>query len=227
MIFTLKKTIKEAPDTHSFIFTVPKSLRWQAGQYLHYTLPHAHPDDRGIERWFTNAAAPYEKHVMITTRIVPKSSSFKKALQKLQPGDTIAVDGLGGDFLVDHRYKKFVFIAGGIGITPFRSMLLDLDHRRKPLNIQLLYANRDQNFPYKKEFEALKQRHPEFRIDYLVSPRRLDEKSITGLVPDLKKQLVYVSGPEPMVEALGKILKKLGLPKKHIKSDFFPGYGWP
>ena len=227
MIFTLKKTKQEAPHTRSFIFTPPRPLRWQAGQYFHYTLPHAHPDDRGTERWFSISSAPHEKHVMVTTRFADKSSSFKNALKKLQPGDTIEADGLGGDFLVDHRRKKFVFIAGGIGITPFRSMLLDLDHRRKPLNIQLLYANRDQNFPYKKEFEALKQRHPEFRIDYLVSPRRLDEKSITGLVPDLKKQLVYVSGPEPMVEALGKILKKLGLPKKRIKSDFFPGYGWP
>jgi ferredoxin-NADP reductase len=120
-----------------------------------------------------------------------------------------------------------VFIAGGIGITPFRAILLDLDHNRKPLNIQLLYANRNNDFPYRKELEALQQRHPKFRIDYVVSPNRLDEKTIAKLVPDMNKPVFYVSGPEPMVESLDKTLKKLGISKKRIKNDFFPGYRWP
>jgi ferredoxin-NADP reductase len=121
----------------------------------------------------------------------------------------------------------FVFIAGGIGITPFRAILLDLDRNQKPLNVQLLYANRDNDFPYRKELEALKKRHPEFRIDYVVSPNRIDEKTIPKFVPDMDNSVFYVSGPEPMVESLDKTLKKLGVPKKRIKNDFFPGYQWP
>jgi ferredoxin-NADP reductase len=105
--------------------------------------------------------------------------------------------------------------------------LLDLDHDRKPLNVQLIYANRNSDFPYRKELEALKKRHPEFRIDYVVSPDRIDEKTIPEFVPDMDNPVFYVSGPEPMVEALDKTLKKLGVLKKRIKNDFFPGYHWP
>ena len=109
------------------------------------------PDDRGVERFFSIASAPHEKHVMVTTRFAPKSSSFKKALRNLRPGDAIEAHDLEGDFVVDDAEKTFVFIAGGIGITPFRAILLDLDYNKKPLNVQLLYANRDNDFPYRKE----------------------------------------------------------------------------
>jgi len=82
-------------------------------------------------------------------------------------------------------------------------------------------------FPYRKELETLKARHPKFRIDYVVSPNRIDEKSIPQLVPDIEKPMFYVSGPEPMVESMDKTLKKIGVSKKRIKNDFFPGYEWP
>lgn len=223
MKLTLRATKREASDIFSFIFTPERPLRWRAGQYLHYILNHPKPDDRGVERYFSIASAPHEKLLMLTTRFAPKGSSFKQALKKLKPGDVIEARENGGDFVLDHRRKKFVFIAGGIGITPFRAILLDLDRNRKPLNVQLLYDNRDNDFPYRKELEALKKRHPEFRIDYVVSPERIDEKSIPKLVPDLDKPVFYVSGPEPMVESLDKTLKKLGVLKKRIKNDFFPG----
>ncbi len=128
---------------------------------------------------------------------------------------------------MDDFEQTFVFIAGGIGITPFRAILLDLDHNKKPLNLQLLYANRDNDFSYRKELEALKGRHPKFRIDYVVSPNRIDEKSIPQLVPNIQKPMLYVSGPEPMVESMDETLKKIGVPEERIKNDFFPGYQWP
>jgi ferredoxin-NADP reductase len=227
MKFTLSATKQEANDTFSFIFAPEQPLQWKAGQLLRYELNHTNPDDRGVERFFSIASAPHEKHVMVTTRFAPKSSSFKKALRKLRPGDAIEAHDLEGDFVVDDSEKTFVFIAGGIGITPFRAILLDLDHNKKPLNVQLLYANSDNDFPYRKELEALRTRRPEFRIDYVVSPNRLDEKSIAQLVPDIEKPMLYVSGPEPMVQSMDEILKKIGVPEKRIKNDFFPGYEWP
>jgi glycine betaine catabolism B len=227
MKFTLSATKQEANDTFSFIFAPEQPLQWKAGQLLRYVLDHPNPDDRGVERFFSIASAPHEEHVMLTTRFASKSSSFKKALKNLRRGDAVEAHDLEGDFVVDHRKKTFVFIAGGIGITPFRAILLDLEHNKKPLNVQLLYANRDNDFPYRKELEALRRRHPEFRIDYVVSPNRIDEKSIPQLVPDIQKPMFYVSGPEPMVESMDKTLKKIGVSKKRIKNDFFPGYEWP
>jgi ferredoxin-NADP reductase len=227
MKLTLRATKQEASDIFSFIFAPERPLRWKAGQYLHYILNHPKPDDRGVERYFSIASAPYEKQLMLTTRFAPKGSSFKQMLKKIKPGDTIEAREKGGDFVLDQRRKKFVFIAGGIGITPFRAILLDMNRNRKPLNVQLLYANRNNDFPYRKELEALKKRHPEFRIDYVVSPDLVDEKTIPKLVPDMDDLVFYVSGPEPMVESLEKTLKKLGVAKKQIKTDFFPGYHWP
>jgi ferredoxin-NADP reductase len=227
MKFTLSATKQEANDTFSFIFAPEQPLQWKAGQLLRYVLNHPNPDDRGVERFFSIASAPHEKHVMLTTRFAPKSSSFKKALKNLRPGGAIEAHDLEGDFVVDHRKKTFVFIAGGIGITPFRAILLDLEHNKTPMNVQLLYANRDNDFPYRKELEALRRRHPEFRMDYVVSPNRIDKKSIPQLVPDIEKPMFYVSGPEPMVESMDEILKKIGVPEERIKNDFFPGYEWP
>ena len=176
MKFTLSATKQEANDTFSFVFEPEQPLEWKAGQLMRYALNHPNPDDRGAERFFSIASAPHEKHV--TTRFAPKSSSFKKALKNLRPGDAIEAHDLEGDFVVDDSKKTFVFIAGGIGITPFRAILLDLEYRNKPLNVQLLYANRDNDFPYQEELDALRGRHPEFRINYVVSPNRIDEKSI-------------------------------------------------
>ena len=227
MKFTLSATKKEGSDTLSFIFAPEQPLQWKAGQLLRYVLNHPNPDDRGVERFFSIASAPHEKHVMLTTRFAPKSSSFKTALKNLRPGDAIEAHDLEGDFVVDNSEKTFVFIAGGIGITPFRAILLDLDYHKKPLSVQLLYANRDNDFPYRKELDALRGRHPEFRIDYVVSPNRIDEESIPRLVPDIQKAMLYVSGPEPMVESMDETLKKIGVPEERIKNDFFPGYEWP
>ena len=227
MKFTLTATKQEASDTFAFIFAPDQSLQWKAGQLLRYVLNHPDPDDRGVERYFSIASAPHEKHVMLTTRFASKSSSFKKALKSLRPGDAIEAHDLEGDFVVVDPKKTFVFIAGGIGITPFRAILLDLEYNQQPLNVQLLYANRDNDFPYRKELEALKARHPKFRIDYVVSPNRIDEKSIPQLVPDIEKPILYVSGPEPMVESMDETLKKIGVPEERIKNDFFPGYQWP
>lgn len=223
----LKLTAKkiESPGVVSFIFKPQEPLVWKAGQFLHYVLNHASTDDRGSDRWFTIASAPYERQVMITTRLAPiKGSTFKKTLKELKRGDEIEVSDLDGDFTLDDPKKECVFIAGGIGITPFRSILKQAAHDGKHLRVTLIYANRDKAVTYKKELEALASRNPTFRIHYLFKPQRIDKDAIKKLVPDLKKPVFYVSGPEPMVENVGEMLQQLGIPAKHIKQDWFPGY---
>lgn len=123
MKFTLRATKQEANDIFSFIFAPDQPLQWKPGQLLRYVLNHSNPDDRGVERFFSIASAPHEKHVMLTTRFASKSSSCKKAFKNLRRGDAIEAHDLEGDFVVDDSEKTFVFIAGGIGITLFRAIL--------------------------------------------------------------------------------------------------------
>src|SRR6185436_15731863 len=112
------------------------------------------------DRWFTIASAPCEHHVMVTTRFASKQgSSFKKALKALKPGGSIEVSDLDGDFVLGDPRKQYVFIAGGIGITPFRSILKQAAHAGKRLHVTLLYANRNKVAAYKKELEALAKRN--------------------------------------------------------------------
>ena len=215
----------ESPGVESFIFKPQEPLVWKAGQFLHYVLNREATDDRGSDRWFTIASAPCEEHVMLTTRFDSKrSSTFKKTLKVLKPGGTIEVSDLDGDLIVSDTRKEYVFIAGGIGITPFRSILKQAEHDGEKLRVQLIYANRQTVAAYQKEFEAMARRNRNLKIHYLFNPQRVDKQTIKELVPDLKKPLFYVSGPEPMVEAIGKMLQQIGIPKKRIKQDWFPGY---
>ncbi len=216
---------KESPGVESFIFKPEKPLVWKAGQFLHYVLNHSGTDDRGSDRWFTIASAPCEKHVMITTRFDSKrSSTFKKTLKSLKPGDTIEISDCDGDFIVSDARKEYVFMAGGIGITPFRSILKQAAHEGKRLRVTLLYANRKSVAAYKKELDVMAKQNPNLTIHYLFSPQRIDRETIKEFVPDLKKPFFYVSGPEPMVESIGHILQEIGVPKNRIKQDWFPGY---
>lgn len=216
---------QETSDVISFIFSPAEPLSWEAGQYLHYVLHHEPTDDRGSDRWFTNAAAPFEDHVRITTRDSgDKGSSFKKKLMSLVEGKNIEISLVSGDFVLGDPTQEYVFIAGGIGITPFRSILKQLDHEKKPMNITLLYSNRDQNIVYKEELEEIAKNNPTFKIHYIFSPEHIDEKKIRELIPDIQKPLLYISGPEPMVESLGDTVKSMGVPEDHLKQDWFPGY---
>jgi ferredoxin-NADP reductase len=227
MRLTLVEKRRETDDTKSFFFAGDSGLTWKAGQYIHYKLPHADPDARGIERYFSIASAPFEKRVRLTCRFAHRSSSFKKALDALPIGSEIEADPPEGDFCVDDLSKPLVFIAGGIGITPFRAILLDLEHRQQAFQIQLLYANRGEDAVFRGELDSLAKRRPSLRICYYIGDDRLDAKGIQRAAPELDPHRFYVSGPEPMVESFDKILKELGVPEKEIENDFFPGYEWP
>src|SRR6185312_1129439 len=155
MKLTLSERRQETPDILTFRFAAPWLKDWKPGQYLHYTLEHPSPDDRGVERWFTIASAPFEEYVQLTTRFSEKSSTFKKALRALNVGEAIEADGLEGEFTVENPRRRLVFIAGGIGVTPYRSILLALDRAKAPIDVDLLYANRDESFPFRDELEEL------------------------------------------------------------------------
>jgi ferredoxin-NADP reductase len=225
MKLTLRETKQEAPGVVSFIFEPSEPRAWKAGQYMQVMLPHDAADERGAERWFTISSAPYEGRPTITTRFDPvRSSTFKKTLAAMGPGESLESEYVDGDFTVDDASKQYVFIAGGIGITPFHSILKQADHDGVALDVQLLYANRDGNVIFKDELESFAQKNPRLKIHYITNPARIDEALVRELVPDLRVPLLYLSGPEPMVKSLQQMLVSMGVAPEHIKLDDFPGY---
>lgn len=218
----------EAANTKTYVFTPDNPVSWTAGQFIKYIIDDPSPDNRKTQRFFSISSAPFEKNIHLTTKFVPgDGSTFKKDLQKLKVGDTVKGTNPEGDFILEDPSKEYVFIAGGIGITPLRSIIVDLDHNQKPVNITLLYANRTPNVVFKEDLEEVSSRHSEFKIHYIIDPQRIDEQVIKEKIPDFAQKIFYVSGPEPMVEAFEKMLAGMGIPEDNIKRDYFPGYTWP
>jgi ferredoxin-NADP reductase len=214
----------EAEDVESFIFKPEDELVWQPGQYLHYVLEHENADDRGIDRWFTVSAATFEQNVCLTTRFVTENgSSFKKALKAMIIGDTLKAYDPEGDFLIDNKFNKHVLIAGGIGVTPYRAMLMQLDHEAKSTNSVLMYANHDDSFVFNQEFEMLQAKHERFEIQKFIGEKHILADDLQKYIQDNTSDF-YISGPRKMVIAYTEMLETLEVAKNRIKTDYFPGY---
>lgn len=226
MELIFKENLIKQGNVNRFVFTPKNPITWKPGQYVHYTLAHDKADDRGNERWFTISSAPFEKDIWITTRLVKENgSTFKKRLQELKPGEVINTDEPEGSFVIDDLEKEYVFVAGGIGITPFRSILNQLHHEGKDFTVELLYANRDENnIPFKDELEVISQAHERFNITYFSGDNKIDEAALRQFAAKLNDPTFYVSGPEPMVEAFKTTLESIGIDNDHAKFDYFPGY---
>jgi ferredoxin-NADP reductase len=213
----LLSTNAEVGNVRTFVFE-PGPWRWVAGQCLGFVLPRAGAAQAENERWFTIASAPSEGVIHVTTRV--SDSAFKQALAALQPGEEILTHDLGGDFTWETTGPTVIFVAGGIGVTPFRSILVERKSTGKPLNATMLYFNRNQEIPFQALFSKLAREHPEFKLGPVVG-QPVTPETILELVPAGKKQTLYLSGPEPMVESVGAGLREHGVT---LKQDWFPGY---
>lgn len=213
---TLISSNDEAGNVRTFIFETG-GIKWQAGQYQHFILPHDGELTHDSEHWFTIAAAPYENEVHISTRIT--DSKYKQTLNSLKPGDVIHGEQLGGEFTWEGD-EPVVLVAGGIGVTPYRSILLERKHQQKPLNAKLLYFNRDEAVPFKDLFGKLVAEHPELELEVLTGEPVTTDR-ILELAPEAQDRIVYLSGAKPMVLALSEEMEKHSI---NTKLDKFPGY---
>ena len=204
----------------AFRFEADTPISWTPGQFIRVELPHDNPDNEGTKRWFTISSTPHDGYIQITTRVT--DTTFKQALAALPIGGTInLVEQPDGDFIWQESEKPLVFIAGGIGITPFYSMLRSRGHSGQPVLATLIYNGRTDDLPFKAEFDEASKRHPEFHVHYVIGDQLTVDK-LTRLVPELALSEVYVSGPEPMVEALGEQLRASGISDQNLHEDFFP-----
>ncbi len=212
----------------SYLFKPERKIDQIAGQYTELTIKHAGTDSRGDKRWFTIASRPGSEEIDIITRNDPKTtvSSFKMALRELTPGTIVDIADPMGDFVLPiDKSRNLLFIAGGIGITPYLSILDELKNNKDKRFINLIYAfrNKDDQIdlsPYTGELAKL-----ELLSDSDLSE---NEKLSTELVftryQQLKDPLIYIAGPEPMVESFTKDLISKGVDRNDIVSDYFSGY---
>ena len=232
---SLTKKEEVSPDTYQLTFSHPAPFAYTPGQYLEWTFDHATPDNRGIRRYFTIASAPHEP-LSIGIKIKEKASSFKEAIKKIVPGEKIITGGLYGDFILHpNQTQKLVWIAGGIGITPFRSMAKHLLKTNEQRNITLFYCALNPNdFPYLDIFQEAK------KIGLTTIPVITDKANIpenwTGEagyltpeiikkhIPDFNERHYYLSGPNAMVTSYKSLLKNIGISSSQIHTDYFPGF---
>ena len=234
-MLTLSRIEQAATDVYDFVFTPDRSFSFRPGQYLEWTLGHRNADDRGNRRYFTIASAPTEESVHLGVKFYNPSSTFKHALAAMKVGEKISAAHLAGGFVLPKKKEtKLVFIAGGIGITPFRSMihyLLDMKDKRP---ITILYANKmSADVAYK---DILDRARVELGIKtvYALSAQvqpvpgmvngPIDTALITREIPDYRERMFYISGPHTMVNTFKKTLIDMGVSRFKIKSDFFPGF---
>ena len=233
LVLELKEKKVIATDTFEYVFIKPKGFTYKAGQYLEWMLPHNKRDSRGPRRYFTIASAPSEPVVRLACKHVPEGSSYKQALINLKPGDNVIASQLAGDFtLPKDTNKKLGFIAGGIGITPFRSHVAHMLETKKQYDTTLYYCCKTTTeLAYAEFFTGMAAKLPLQYTEVIakepvVEPREagfVTADMLARLTPDYLERHWFISGPPPMVNAYKTLLQKAGVPKRQIKTDFFPG----
>lgn len=233
-VLRFQKKVTLDHDIYGFYFERATELTYTPGQYLEWTLPHPNPDSRGIRRYFTIASAPIEPYVLLAVKMSNPASTFKHALSTMNTGDKIVISNPEGDFVLPkEKDGPVVCIAGGIGITPFRSMIADMLERGDRRKITVLYgAKTADDLVFTQLFDKAKKELG-IKVIYTVSTPskdwkgrvgRVDEQLIKEKVKEYKTARFFISGPQGMIDGFKQTLTSLGIPRHHIKTDFFPGY---
>jgi ferredoxin-NADP reductase/Na+-translocating ferredoxin:NAD+ oxidoreductase RnfD subunit len=234
-MITIKARYMYGSNTEDIVFNVDKKFKYQPGQYIEMTLPHSGTDSRGSRRYFTLASSPTEDDLRVGVRFYDPGSTFKAELQDA-PSDVFASIGqLGGDFtLPKDSSQKLAFIAGGIGVTPFRSMIKYMSDTNDTRSVTMLYAERSAaDIVYSEVFEQARTKIGTQTLYVLPSSTsnnskvrvgRIDTVMIQQEIPDYHERLFYISGSQPMVKTVKRQLVSLGIRRHNIRTDYFSGY---
>ena len=212
-----------------------EEVDFKPGQYFFVTLPDiGHQDDKGLRRHITVVTSPNEKGVLgLATRM--RDSAFKQTLGELPVGAEVDVEPPKGDFsLPEATARPFVFIAGGIGITVFRSMLRYIHEEQLPYRVTLIYSNRDrESTAFLDELRELEQTLPDFRLILTMTQdpgwdgetRKIDAQFVKDYFePDLDQYTFLVAGPPAMSEGVQKALEEAGVDEENVTAEGYSGY---
>lgn len=231
----LTKKEKIANGTMAFHFEKPASFVFRAGQFGDITLINPpETDTEGNTRGFSITTAPYETDLMFATRL--RDTAFKRVVQNLPIGTEVKLDAPYGDFTL-HKTETTpaVFIIGGIGVTPVRSMIAQATHDKTAHKITLIHANRTlADAPFKEDFERFAKDNPNFTFIPVVTDEAqdnwssergpVDEAMLKRHISDMNAPIYYLSGPEGMVKAMRQLLVSINVNEDNIKTEEFAGY---
>lgn len=226
-----------AEGTMAFCFSKPSGFRHQAGQSLLMTLVNPpETDSESDSRTFTIAGAPHEAELMIATRM--RDTAFKRFLNVAPVGTAVRIDGPNGEMVLhDDPARPAVFLAGGIGITPFLSMARDAANRRLPHRIYLFYSNRrPEDAAFLAELQEMERLNGNYRlIATMTEPGKSAHRwtGETGFIrremlerhlPEPVRPVYYFAGPPAMTTAMQQMLEGLGVGEEAMRSEEFYGY---
>jgi ferredoxin-NADP reductase len=212
-----------------------ETVDFKPGQYFFVTLPEVgHQDEKGLRRHITAVTSPNEKGVLgLATRM--RDSAFKRSLAELPVGADVEVEKPKGDFsLPEGTARPLVFVAGGIGITVFRSMLRYIGEERLAYRVTLIYSNRDrESTAFLDELRELEQALPDFRLILTMTQdpgwdgetRKVDgDFAKDYLGEDLNQYTFLVAGPPAMAEGVQKALEEAGVQDDNVIAERYSGY---
>ena len=234
----MKATVAEkrevAKGTLLVLFAVENYPDYRPGSYFWVELPdRGHQDEKGLRRHISLVTSPTDKGVVgLATRL--RDSAFKRTLAELEIGAEVEVEEPKGSFLLpEDTSADYVFVAGGIGITVFRSMLCYIAHERLPYRITLVYSNRDrESTPFLDDLEEFERRIDGLRVVLTMTDdegwegetRRLDADVLRDLLGDLDGKQILIAGPPPMAQGVTQSLLAAGVPEDRVSTDKFSGY---
>lgn len=223
------ETIQRTPDIKSIRFERPQGFDYLAGQYMFITLGSGQSQ---MTKHFTISSSPTEGYLEITKRLT--GHEFANALERLNVGDRVSIDGPYGDFTFQGEYDKIGMLSGGIGITPLRSIIKYSTDRNLKTSIVLIYSNsHEDDIAFKDELELMQRQNPHIKVINTITRPGPGWKGVTGRInadimnrfmPDYLKRYFYTSGPQKMVDAMVSLLRDLNVAEKQIKQEYFPGY---
>jgi ferredoxin-NADP reductase len=230
----VRETREVAKGTLLAVFDVEGYPDYRPGHYFWVELPdRGHQDEKGLRRHITIVTSPTEQGVVgLATRL--RDTAFKRTLAELEPGDEVEVEEPKGSFLLpDDTSQPYVFVAGGIGITVFRSMLRYIADTGAPHDVTLLYSNRDRgSAAFLDELGELEAQIPGLRVVLTMTDddewdgehRRIDEGFLRDHVGDLSRPTFFVAGPPAMAEGVSELLAAAGVPEDRVHTGRFSGY---
>jgi len=237
-VYTIQLKYKKeiAAGTMAFYFNKPDGFIYKAGQFGDFTLINpTDTDNEGNVRGFSLSSAPLEDDLMLATRM--RDTAYKRYLKTMPIGTAITMDAPYGSFTLQNNTKiPAVFLSGGIGITPVRSIVLQATHDKTAHKIFLFYANKTPNHAaFLNELTAAQQSNPNFTlIASMTAPEGSEEwkgergvftkEMLQKYIGDLTLPIYYISGPAAMVTAIRKTLNDAGVDDDNIRTEEFSGY---